>query len=197
MCRTDAIKTGLPRMAKLSSDNASDAVQSHEPFVRALARKYAPAPGLADDIVQQVFTEFLAKRDAWDFTTDIRPLFHTMTRHVAQRCWRDHARRMPSEQRQLAEHIQRLAESREASVYGEDEKAALRQCLEKLPEKSRRLIEGHYQLGVSSADIASGMNLSADAVRQALCRLRGSLRKCMESTLSPGNARMEGEGRYV
>ena len=181
-------------MAEEAHDIAASAVQTHEPFVRALARKYAPAPGLADDIVQQVFAEFLAKRTEWDFDSDLRPLFHTMTRHVAQRCWREHVRQMPSERRQLADHIQRLAESRETPVYGEDEKAALRQCLEKLPEKSRRLVEGHYQLGVSSADIASGMNLSADAVRQALCRLRGSLRKCMEATLSPNAAK---EGRYV
>ncbi len=38
-------------------------VAEHAAFVRALALRVAPAPGLADDVAQQVFPEFLAKAD--------------------------------------------------------------------------------------------------------------------------------------
>jgi hypothetical protein len=41
-------------------------------FVRALALRLAPAPGLAEDIAQQVFLEFIAKANAWDLTSDTR-----------------------------------------------------------------------------------------------------------------------------
>ena len=161
-------------------------VAAHEPFVRALATKYAPVAGAADDIVQQVFLEFIAKYDTWDTQSDLRPLLHTMTRFVARRYWHERSRSMTPEMHQLADHIRQLAESRDLQLYGEQEKSALRECLHKLPEKSRRIIEGHYLLGVSSKDIAESMQLSSDAVRQALCRLRVQLRKCMEASLSGG-----------
>jgi RNA polymerase sigma-70 factor, ECF subfamily len=161
-------------------------VASHEHFVRVLAIKYAPVAGMADDIVQQVFLEFIAKYDAWDTQSDLRPLLHTMTRLVARRCWHERSRSMTPEMHQLADYIRQLAESRDVALYGEPEKAALRECLKKLPEKSRRIVEGHYLLGVSSKDIAESMQLSADAVRQALCRLRAQLRKCMEASI-PGD----------
>jgi DNA-directed RNA polymerase specialized sigma24 family protein len=35
-------------------------VATHAGFVHALALRFAPAPGLAEDIAQQVFLEFLA-----------------------------------------------------------------------------------------------------------------------------------------
>ena len=35
--------------------------ETHAGFVRALALRLAPAPGLAEDIAQQVLLEFLAK----------------------------------------------------------------------------------------------------------------------------------------
>ena len=49
-------------------------VLAHHAFVKALAFKLAPWPGLVDDITQQVFLEFLAKQEKWDLEQDLRPL---------------------------------------------------------------------------------------------------------------------------
>jgi len=65
----------------------------------------APAPGLAEDIAQQVLMEFVAKDERWDLDRDVKPLLATMTRHVALRCWRENTREMSAEIRGLAEHI--------------------------------------------------------------------------------------------
>ena len=48
-------------------------VEANAGFVRALALRLAPAPGLAEDIAQQVFLEFIAKAAEWDLTSDVRP----------------------------------------------------------------------------------------------------------------------------
>jgi Sigma-70 region 2 len=56
---------------------------SHHRFVKGVALRYAPWPDLMDDIVQQVFLEFMAKESKWDLSADARPLLATMTRHVA------------------------------------------------------------------------------------------------------------------
>jgi|ERR1043166_866768 RNA polymerase sigma-70 factor (ECF subfamily) len=158
----------------------AELIEFQGPFVRSLALRLAPAPGLAEDIAQQVFLELIAKAAQWDLDRDLKPLLATMTRNVALRCWRERTRVMSAEIRGLAEHIRTLAEGSEVTWYRPEEQAALEQCLEQLPEKSRRLIELHYDLGVSSVNIATQMQMTADAVRRALFRLREQLRKCIE-----------------
>src|SRR5229473_681927 len=94
-------------------------IQAHRGFVRALALRLAPAPGLAEDIAQQVFLEFIAKADEWDLTRDVQPLLAGMTRNVARRQWRNRVREMPEQSRQLAEHIRALAEAEPVEWPGE------------------------------------------------------------------------------
>jgi len=156
---------------------------AHDAFVRALALRLAPAPGLAEDIAQQVFLEFLAKEAQWDLSQDIKPLLAVMTRNVARRCWRERMHALPEVQRELAEHICQLADSKDVAWFGEEEKTILRRCLDRLPAKSRRLIELHYYLDTSSVEIAQQMDMQPDAVRRALFRLREQLRKCVRQFL--------------
>src|SRR5689334_14169199 len=163
--------------------NPDDLLSAHNGFVRALALRLAPAPSLAEDIAQQVFLEFMAKASEWDLARDVKPLLAVMTRNVARRCWRERLHTLPEVQRQLAEHIRQLAESKEVNWFGQEERSALEQCLDRLPTKSRRLIEMHYYLDNSSVEIARQMNMNADAVRRALFRLREQLRKCVRKFL--------------
>ena len=162
-------------------------VLAHSAFVKALAVKLAPWPGLADDIAQQVFLEFLSKEGRWDLTNDLKPLLATMTRHVAMRCWKERTRQMPEILCQLAEHVRKLAEQSELAPRWEDETVALRKCLESLPKKSRTLIDRHYFGKISTPDIAKELSMKNEAVRQAICRIRSSLRQCIESTLKADN----------
>jgi RNA polymerase sigma-70 factor (ECF subfamily) len=157
---------------------------THAGFVRALALRFAPAPGLAEDIAQQVFLEFLAKAAQWDLTRDVQPLLAGMTRNVARRCWRDYTHKLPEQTRELAEHIRALAEDQDVCWHDEEEASALRQCLDRLPDKSRQLVELHYFLDLTSVDIAARMAMNADAVRRALFRLRAQLRKCIQNVLA-------------
>jgi RNA polymerase sigma factor (sigma-70 family) len=167
----------------LPQPTLEEIIETHRGFVRAMALRLAPAPGFADDIAQQVFLEFISKAGQWDLTRDVRPLFAGMTRNVARRVWREKTRDLPEVVQQLAEHIRELAESRDVTWFGEEEIGALRRCFEKLPARSRHLIDLHYDLGVTSVEIARQMNINADAVRRALFRLRQQLRKCVERLL--------------
>lgn len=157
-------------------------------FVRGLALRYAPLPGLADDIVQQVLVEFLAKSSEWDFVSDIRPLLATMTRHVALRLWRERTRVMPDVLRRLAEHVRRLAEERDSPSVYDDELAALRRCLNRLPDKSRTLIDEYYFGGQSVADIGAKLGTRADTICRAISRVREKLRDCIARSLERGDA---------
>lgn len=157
---------------------------SHHDFVKGVALKYAPWPGLMEDITQQVFLEFMAKEEKWDLENDLRPLLATMTRHVALRLWRDRTRERPEVVQKLADHIRLLAAESETPPRYEEEIGVLRHCLEKLPEKSRELIQLYYYRDISTPEIAAQLELRADTVCRALSRVREKLRECLLKELN-------------
>ena len=161
----------------------AEIVESHGSFVRTMAVRFAPAPGLADDIAQQVFLEFISKSDTWDLTRDVRPLFVGITRNVALRAWREYTRSLSPQSRDLAEHIRELAEGKQGASHAPEQFEALKRCIGKLPSKSQRLIELHYFMAISSVEIANQTAMTADAVRRALFRLREQLRRCVRIAL--------------
>jgi len=79
-----------------------------------------------------------------------------------------------------------------AAVYDQDtpsaveEEAALRYCLQKLPEKSQTLIALRYDQGLKLHEIATRVKGKLDAVHKALSRLRVRLRMCIEEQLAHG-----------
>ena len=174
-------------MVMLSNETkVAQLVLSHHAFVRALAFKLAPWPGLVDDISQQVFLEFLAKQEKWNLEEDLRPLLATMTRLVAARYWRERKRTLPDVVCELAEYVRDLAAEQAVPACEDEKLAALRGCVEKLPDKGRTLLGLYYETGISTVDIAAQMEMHPDAVCQALCRLRGKLRDCIARALGKG-----------
>lgn len=158
----------------------------HHDFVKGMALRYAPWPGLVDDISQQVFLEFMKKEDRWDLSKDIRPLLATMTRHVAMRLWRERTRQEPERVQKLAEHIRQLAEERDRPPRYEEEVTVLRACLEKLPEKSRELVDLYYYNEIGTPEIAEQLSMKSDTVCRALSRVREKLRECVQKGLKEG-----------
>jgi RNA polymerase sigma-70 factor (ECF subfamily) len=162
---------------------------SHHGFVRGVALKHAPWPGLVEDIVQQVFLEFMAKETQWDLESDVRPLLATMARHVALRHWRERTREKPETIQKLAKHIRQLAEEREHPTTYVDEIGALRDCLLRLPDKSRELVQRYYFDERSTREIGADLAMNPDTICRALSRVRDSLRECIARALKPNPAR--------
>ncbi len=55
----------------------------------------------------------------------------------------------------------------------------LKQCLEKLPEKSRKLVEMRYDEQLATDSIAARIGSTANALRILLCRVRRTIAECM------------------
>ena len=162
---------------------AAQAFLAQHAFVRAVANRAAPWPGLADDITQQVFLEYIRKSARWDLTKDLRPLLATMTRMVALRHLREAVRQESPAVQKLAEHIRSLAES---SLSEENSEAtggeALQACLRQLPERSRSLVDMHYFSGLSTREIGERIETNPDTVCRALSRVRDALRRCLKKS---------------
>ena len=159
-------------------------------FVKGIALRYAPYPGFAEDIVQQVFLEFVAKKDQWKIGEDPRPLLATMTRNVARRFWQEKTRTMPAVLRNIAERIRRLSETQTGETAYDEELFALQICLDQLPQRGRSLLEKRYFHKSSSDRIAGEMNLKVNTLNRTLCRLRDKLRLCIERRLKGGSQRV-------
>jgi RNA polymerase sigma-70 factor (ECF subfamily) len=64
-----------------------------------------------------------------------------------------------------------------------DRADALRQCVERLPEKSRQLLARRYEDNLSCDAIARELGASVEAVYQNLSRIRGRLEECIRRRL--------------
>ncbi|MDA7597654.1 sigma-70 family RNA polymerase sigma factor [bacterium] len=64
-----------------------------------------------------------------------------------------------------------------------DRGAALEQCIEKLPDKSRRLLELRYEDGASAEEMASILESTAGSVRVLLHRVRNLLGDCIQKEM--------------
>lgn len=155
----------------------------HHHFVRGMAVRLAPYPHMADDVVQQVFTELLVGKDKWNTEQDVRPLLATLTRNIAYAAWRQKAKSLPEKLEKIADHVRKIAKDNVRPEQFEQEQAVLYQCLDQLPAKSRDLIQIHYFEGVKIKELADRLELKSNTLCRAFCRLRDKLRDCIEKKL--------------
>ena len=166
------------------------AFQSRYGLVVGVARRYAPTPDLVYDIAQQAFIDFFegAIKGNWDLEQDVRPILYTITKNRALKFGR-RRKQDSSEVLQLVwERLMSLTRENQDAMSDEGEELEkevqiLNQCVNKLPEKSRRYIEQHYFDGIAIKDIAQQETMDAGVLRQAFCRIRAKLRDCVEKTL--------------
>lgn len=83
------------------------------------------------------------------------------------------------------EMLEQVAEVVERRSDGEQERVvALRECIEKLPERQREFITRRYLNEDSLVELAEENGMKKNALVQLLFRARSSLQKCIEQRLS-------------
>jgi RNA polymerase sigma-70 factor (ECF subfamily) len=157
-------------------------IKEHEAYVRSLALRLSPDPADADDLAQEAFLITFRKLGALDLGRDLRPWLAATVRNLSHRAWEAALRNKKLKRDALADYLEVLAEE-PSGLYAEPAKAALRNCLEKLPERSRTLLNLRYNMNLNSEAIAAQVTTSAEAVRMALVRTRELLRACIGRAL--------------
>lgn len=167
----------------------------HEPFVRALTkyerivRAYIRGSGISrpedvDEIMQEVSLV------AWEKFEQLRNIDEfpkwacVIARYQILLFRRKHSR----DRLVLNENVfdLLLEESLEESSLNEARLNTLQQCLNKLPDASRRLVLMAYESGSTIDSLASRTGKKANALYQQLWRLRRALEQCVEETLKTG-----------
>ncbi len=140
-----------------------------------------------EDIVHQAFLlAFERLADGVGFAGDPGKWLRGTARHLVFAWWRER-RRMPEA---LAQRLEALVARHEDDPLTRADRAeiraALRQCLGKLPEDDRRLVQKHYAEGEGLVRIAEGLGMNAVTVRTRLYRIRQALRRCLARALDGG-----------
>jgi RNA polymerase sigma-70 factor (ECF subfamily) len=153
-----------------------------EPAVRAYVGAAVREFHDAEDVVQQVALTAARRFDEFDAS---RP-FLAWVLWLAKSRVVDHYRQQARERRLFSEGLlDRLAAalvSQQAELPARQ--AALERCLERLPEKSRRLLTLRYAEDASVAEVATAVQSTAGAVRVMLFRIRNLLSQCIEEQLA-------------
>lgn len=171
-------------------DRASALFLRYYHFVEAIAFRAAPSSELQSDIVHDAFLDFMKKADQWDLDSDVRPLLRKITQNIALQYWRNHMRSLPEYLQPLAEKIQKKISSstdRTSQSNLDEQLTALEGCVERLSPRYRRLVRLFYFEKVPLERLSQETSFSLFAIRKAMCRIRTTLRECVERRLVAGD----------
>lgn len=169
-----------------------------EEFVRLLTEAQGPVYGYivtlipdrnrARDLLQETNITLWRKADNFEEGTN----FHAWACRVAYFHVLAFRRKMAREKLVFNDEIlDYLAERNDQRIAEEgalERSRALRNCLQKLPEHHRKLVEARYQPGASVQQIAAEQERTVGSVSQTLYRIRHNLMICIEKTLAAGQA---------
>ena len=133
------------------------------------------------DVLQRANLTLWKKASEFRPGAEFLPWALTITRYEILAFLRDHRRDRHVFSEDVAELMLDAAAS-ELSDPG-DRQMALRQCLEKLPHRSRDLLWQRYDADKSIKQIAKDTERSEDSVKCLFLRIRKTLERCIEATL--------------
>lgn len=162
-------------------------LELHSSHLRAFVAMKLPVPHLIDEIAHETFV--FSHRHIHDFKagTDFGKWLRAIAFNLIRKETLRHQRLSKNREKFLEHHLV------QESIKGEFSPelplvSVLEECLAKLPDQQRRLLERKYTLAESSREIASAFGQSEAWVRTNLCRVRTALRHCIEHKLNAAEA---------
>ncbi len=160
-------------------------VREHQASLRSFLRMIGVHPDAVEDLAQETFLVAYRELESFDADQDLAKWLRGIARNLVRNEIRKTARRSRILHTDLTDHLLCQAEEDGAEPrFEEHDFHALRDCVEQLPEKSRRLVEGRYADEWNATFLADQFAMSATAVRLALMRIRRQLRTCIEKRIA-------------
>lgn len=163
---------------------------AHQGMLYAYILSVHPNRVAAQDILQETNMALWKKRDLFEAGTNFKAWafrfahFQTLAhlKRVKNRGWLIFSEKL----------MEAMSEEACEALDDFDERSgALRNCLAKLSNTDQDLIRSHYQSGLPLAELGSRVGRTRAAIKQALLRIRRSLRTCIERQLSSGGPLVE------
>lgn len=133
---------------------------------------------LAEDLFQQTVLEILRGAE-FDASRDFLPWASGVARNVVRRHWRSAAKQPTAGSQEWLDVLSRLAVEEQEEDVWQAERAALHVCLNKLPDKMRRLFLLRYGQNCKAEELARQSSFPLGSLRTTLARLRLKMRHCI------------------
>ncbi|MEW4489924.1 sigma-70 family RNA polymerase sigma factor [Thalassoglobus sp. JC818] len=177
----------MPKSTQTISPEFTQLVVEQHEQLRSFVRTLGVAPDWVDDLAQEVFLVAWREIDSFDSQRDLGKWLRGIARNLVRNELRKDKRRHRILHQQLSEVLVRAPEtSVEAEDWNQYRMSALRDCVEQLAPKSRKIVAGRYGDGWRAPDLADSLGMTATAVRQALMRIREQLKQCIEFRVVEG-----------
>ncbi|HWL10539.1 MAG TPA: sigma-70 family RNA polymerase sigma factor [Planctomicrobium sp.] len=136
----------------------------------------------AEEILQETNLVIWSKVEQFQPETS----FLSWARQIAKYEVLKHRQRFRRDKLTFSEEFLSVVADEVVQQAGEQERRrdALQQCLEKLQQSDRELIQQRYQPGLSGKDLAEHLGRPANSVYQSLGRVRKALLECVHRQLS-------------
>ncbi|ELP31349.1 sigma-70 family RNA polymerase sigma factor [Rhodopirellula baltica] len=159
-------------------------VLEHQAQLRMFVRMLGAMPDAVDDLAQDAFVVAYERIDTLDDMDNAGPWLRSIARNLVRNELRKSSRRRRVVNASLSEAMLAMSDEPVTGPWSEDWFTALRACVDRLPGHGRALVNGRYTRGQNATQLANETEMTPVAVRQALSRLRGLLRNCVESRLA-------------
>lgn len=157
-------------------------VREHQAGLRAWIRALGAQDAWVDDIAQEVFLIAHRRRGAFIEGADSGAWLRGIARHLVMNERRKDARRTRLLHESLADVL--LDDTSADPVPRANDLpvlvAAMNECVAQLPERSRQLLHRRYAGDENASTLARALDMSAQAVRQTLVRIRALVKSCVE-----------------
>ncbi|WDQ15528.1 sigma-70 family RNA polymerase sigma factor [Rhodopirellula sp. P2] len=161
-------------------------VLEHQARLRMFIRMLGALPDAVDDLAQDAFVVAYERIETLEDIDDAGPWLRSIARNLVRNELRKTSRRRRVVNASLSEAMLAMSDEPITGPWSEDWFAALRVCVDRLPGHGRALVNGRYTRGQNATQLANETEMTPAAVRQALSRLRGLLRTCVETRLTEG-----------
>ncbi|MBI1368727.1 MAG: sigma-70 family RNA polymerase sigma factor [Planctomycetes bacterium] len=156
----------------------------HQPRIYAYLRTLVFNRTDAEELLQEVASVLWRKFDAFEPGTHFdrwayRIVFHQVQYYRQQRA-RDRMCFSPELMATLADETQEKTDTFDA------ERAALHECIGKLPDQDRELVRQRYEPAATNRSVAHAVGRSESAVSRALSRIYVALLECIRRKLDAG-----------
>ena len=151
-------------------------------YARSLLGDYTAA----DDAVQEAMIVVVKKHDQFEEGTSILAWCRSIVRIEVLRARQRHQRERTLTQHVLDDAIDGAFDKYQTSSSldeTESRREVLRGCLERVPDRGKSVLNARFADELSYQQIAEKLELTIEAVRKTLFRVRKQVRSCVETRL--------------
>jgi RNA polymerase sigma-70 factor (ECF subfamily) len=170
-----------------SGEAFGELVRRHQGDLRWFLSRYFSDPSVVDDVAQEVFLAAVRQFASIRSGTTLRAWLWQVARCKVADQLRKKYQQPPGVSLSVAQVVQQelleqlaAAEESEADESQAEHLQNLRDCLQRLKEPHRQIIQDYYFGNETAESISQRLKKSAGSIRMALVRIRTALRECLE-----------------